>query len=43
MIIWKPDPLEENPIIVYLEIYAVYLEIYENLISHNRISRHIRV
>jgi hypothetical protein len=37
--IWKPDPLDENPIIVYLDIYKVYIEIYENLTSHNRISR----
>ena len=40
--IWKPDPLDKYPIIVYLQIYWVYLEIYENLISHNRISRDIR-
>ncbi len=28
--IWKSDPLDENPIIVYLDIYKVYIEIHEN-------------
>jgi hypothetical protein len=35
--IWKPAPLDENPTIVYLEIYRVFLEINESLISRNRI------
>ncbi len=41
----RPPGQVPGPIIVYLEIYWVYLEIYENLISHNpsRISRDIRV
>ncbi len=42
-IIWKPDPLDENPIIVYTLIYSVYTEIYENLTSHTRTSRYIWV
>ncbi len=41
--IWKPEPLDKTPKIVYLEIYRVYLEIYENLTSHTRISWYIRV
>ncbi len=41
--IWKPDPLDENPIIVYTLIYSVYTEIYENFTSHTRISLYILV
>ncbi len=38
--IWKPDPLDENPIFVYTLIYSVYTEtrIYENLTSYTHTS-----
>ncbi len=40
---WPPGQVPHNHRVVYLEIDLVYLEIYENLISHNSISQDIRV